>query len=98
VFAAVSQRNLELDDPLYQSTSGPITVNDVIYGFGKQIAASGNDYYAHKTAFTKRSISERLREAGFAFVFVAPGPYEIRALAFRQAPTGDQRALLGLPA
>ena len=97
VFAEVSQKSLELDDPLYQSNSGPVSANDVIYGFGKQIAASGNDFYAHKNAFTKRSLSERLREAGFGWVFVAPGPFEIRALAFRQEPTGDQRKLLGLP-
>ncbi|HLX23048.1 MAG TPA: methyltransferase domain-containing protein [Usitatibacter sp.] len=97
VFAAVSQNGLELDAPLYESSAGPITANDVVYGFGKQIAASGNDYYAHKNAFTKRSISERFQEAGFPWIFVAAASFEIRALAFRQEPTGEQRALLGLP-
>ena len=97
VFAAVSQNGLELDAELYESDSGPVSPNDVIYGFGKQIAASGNDYYAHKNAFTKRSLSEALRAAGFGWVFLAPRPFAIRALAFRQAPTGEQRALLRLP-
>ncbi len=97
VFAAVSQNALELDGTLYESDAGPVSANDVIYGFGRLIAASGNDFYAHKNAFTKRSLSERLREAGFPWVFVAPGPFEIRALAFRQAPTEEQRALLSLP-
>jgi hypothetical protein len=58
----------------------------------------GNDYYAHKNAFTQRSLSESLRLAGFGWVFVASGPYEIRALAFKQAPTDEQRALLRLAA
>ena len=98
VFAAVSQNNLELDDALYESDSGPVSANDVIYGFGKQIAASNNDFYAHKNAFTKRSLSEGLRDAGFPWVFVGAGPFEIRALAFRQTPTDEQKALLKLPA
>jgi len=97
VFAAVTQNALELDDPLYESDSGPVSANDVIYGFGKQIAASDNDFYAHKNAFTKRSLSERLRDAGFGWVYVAPGPFEIRAIAFLQAPTAEQGALLKLP-
>jgi SAM-dependent methyltransferase len=97
VFADVLKNDMELDDTLYDSNAGPISANDVVYGLGRQIATSGNDFYAPKNAFTKRSLSEVLRAAGFGWVFVAPGPYEIRALAFRQAPAADQRALLRLP-
>jgi hypothetical protein len=98
VFAEMLRRGLDIDDVLYESPSGPITVNDVIYGWGRQIAASGNDYYAHKNGFTRESLVGVLRKAGFAWVFVTSGPYEVRALAFKQAPTPEQKALLGLPA
>jgi hypothetical protein len=97
VFAQVVQAGLELDSVLYQSDAGPITVNDVIYGHGRQIAMSGNDFYAHKNAFTQQSLAAALRAAGFQWVFMGSGPYEIRALAFKQAPTDDQRALMRLP-
>ncbi len=50
VFAEMMKRGIDIDDTLYQSDAGPITVNDVIYGFGRQIAQSGNDFYAHRTA------------------------------------------------
>ena len=97
VFADVVQRGLDLDDVLYESPAGPITVNDVIYGHGRQIALSGNDFYAHKNAFTQASLGAGLRGAGFQWVFMGSGPYAIRALAFRLAPTSERRSLLGLP-
>ena len=50
------EKNLDIDDFLYQSPEGPITVRDVIYGYGAEIERSGNDFYAHKTGFTKKSL------------------------------------------
>ncbi len=43
---------MDLDDILYSSAAGPITVRDVVYGWGKQIEDSGVDFYAHKTGFS----------------------------------------------
>jgi hypothetical protein len=97
VFADMQARGLDLDGVLYESPSGPITVNDVIYGHGRQIALSGNDFYAHKNAFSQASLAAALRDAGFPWIFMGSGPYEIRALAFRHAPTPERRALLRLP-
>lgn len=84
---------------LYQSPAGPISVHDVIYGWGKQIAASGVDFYAHKTGFTPNSLREVLLAAGFAEVWLNPSETEfaIGALAFKQTPTATQRLLLNLP-
>ncbi|HUQ29586.1 MAG TPA: hypothetical protein VM051_13410, partial [Usitatibacter sp.] len=67
-------------------------------GFGRQIERSGNDFYAHKNGFTRDSLTRVLGAAGFGWVFTALGPFEIRALAFKQAPTAQQKTLLGLPA
>jgi hypothetical protein len=97
VFADVQGRGLDLDDVLYESPAGPITVNDVIYGHGRQIALAGNDFYAHKNAFSQASLGAALRDAGFEWIFMGSGPYAIRALAFRQAPTPERRSLLRLP-
>jgi predicted SAM-dependent methyltransferase len=90
--------NLDIDDFLYQSPAGPIRVHDVIYGWGKEIEESGQDFFAHKAGFTAKSLTRFLEEAGFAPAFIAErlGQYEIRALAFKQAPTEHQRRLLGL--
>jgi methyltransferase family protein len=97
VFAEVLAKGLDLESVLYESDSGPITVNDVIYGHGREIAMSRNDFYAHKNGFTQQSLAAAFRAAGFQWVFMGSGPYEILALAFKQAPTDDQRALLRLP-
>jgi len=97
VFEAMIRQGMDIDDVLYESPAGPITVNDVIYGLGRQIAASGVDFFAHKNGFTPRSLARALRGAGFTGIFVTSGPYEVAALAFRQAPTPEQRALFRLP-
>ncbi len=84
---------------LYESAGGPISVHDVMYGWGKQIAASGVDFYAHKTGFTPNSLREVLLATGFAEVWInaSTGGFAIGALAFKQASTAAQRLLLRMP-
>ena len=97
VFEEMLKRGMDIDDVLYESPAGPISVNDVIYGFGRKIAESGADFYAHKNGFTHRSLVSALRNAGFTTVFTGSGPFEISSLAFKAAPTPEQRALFRLP-
>jgi SAM-dependent methyltransferase len=91
---------MDINDVLYVSPSGPITVHDVIYGWGKEIEESGEDFYAHKTGFTEPSLMAALNAAGFAQVWTSESDdsFAIAALAFKQNPSPAQRALLGLPA
>ena len=53
------ERGLDIDDVLYQSPAGPITVLDVIYGYAAEIESSGQDFFAHKTGFTEKSLARR---------------------------------------
>lgn len=99
VIEHMARTGMDLDDVLYQSAGGPITAHDVWYGYGKQIETSGVDFYAHKCGFTARSLSDLLARAGFEHLAVTriPDAFEIRALAFKQAPSDVQKRLLGLP-
>lgn len=98
VMRRVVASNMDLEDVLYESPAGPILVSDVIYGWHKQIESSGVDFYAHKRGFTPSSLKAALDQAGFPSVFVdvREESFEVRALAFKQEPTGQQRTLLGL--
>ncbi len=91
------QRGLDLADALYGSPAGPITVHDILYGYGAEIAR-GNEYYAHKTGFSERSLRRVLAQCGFAPVFTLPpaGGFELRVAAFRVEPDPARRALLKL--
>jgi len=91
---------MEINDVLYVSPGGPITVHDVIYGWGKEIEESGEDFYAHKTGFTEISLKAALNQAGFAEVWIADSDNEfaIGALAFTHSASPAQRSMLGLPA
>lgn len=93
----VIQKGLDIDDFLYQSPAGPITVSDVIYGYGVEIERSGNDFYAHKTGFTQKSLTVCLQKAGFPFIYTCVGNLEITAIAFKNEPDDYTANLLHLP-
>jgi SAM-dependent methyltransferase len=99
VFRRMLDDGMDLEDVLYDAPAGPIQVIDVIYGWSPEIEKSGNDFFAHKTGFSRKSLRGALHAAGFAEVWNAPplSPYELRALAFRRPSTLEQRRLLGIP-
>ncbi|MES2243773.1 MAG: class I SAM-dependent methyltransferase [Pseudomonadota bacterium] len=95
VIAAVLEQQLELDDVLYQSPAGPIAAHDVIYGLQTEIETSGQDFYAHKTGFTPKSLSKILADGGFSKIFISTSQYlAVHALAFKTEPSMEQYALL----
>ena len=89
-------RGLDIDDTLYESGAGPITVRDVIYGWGAEVERSGNDFYCHKTGFTPKAMIRVLTEAGFGTVYCGSGNLEVRAIAFVAKPTPFHLQLLGI--
>ncbi len=91
------ERGLDIDDVLYQSPAGPIMVLDVIYGYSVEIEKSGQDFYAHKTGFTVKSLVAALERAGFRRVYSMAGDLEVDALAFKSAPDQLAAALFQLP-
>jgi hypothetical protein len=94
VMEALRERQLELDDVLYQSAAGPITAHDVVYGLQSEIQNSGQDFYAHKTGFTPKSLAKILSDGGFAKVFISTNwQLAVHALAFKTEPTEEQYAL-----
>ncbi|MDO8286784.1 MAG: hypothetical protein Q7T69_17385 [Rhodoferax sp.] len=98
VIGAVQDRRLELDDVLYESGAGPISAHDVIYGLQSEIVNSGQDFYAHKTGFTPKSLVKFLYEGGFHHVYLIEDEHlAVHALAFKREPTAKQRKLLTLP-
>lgn len=97
VLRTVVARDMELDDVLYVSATGPITAHDVIYGYGIEIERSGQDFFAHKRGFSRKSLVKTLMENGFPVVFSSTGNMEVKAFAFSRAPSAATRRLLGLP-
>ena len=90
------EKDLDIEDVLYQSDAGPIMVLDVLYGHGVEIEQSGQDFYAHKTGFTVKSLYKVLLEAGFAKIFCTLGNLEINAVAFKNEPNEAARAFFNL--
>jgi hypothetical protein len=98
VIGAVQEQRIDLDDVLYQSAAGPISAHDVIYGLQSEIVSSGQDFYAHKTGFTPKSLVSFLHEGGFRHIYLIEDEHlAVHALAFKLEPSVEQRALLALP-
>jgi hypothetical protein len=98
VIGAVQDRQLDLDDVLYESAAGPISAHDVVYGLQSEIVNSGQDFYAHKTGFTPKSLVKFLYEGGFRHIYLVEDEHlAVHAFAFKLEPSVKQRALLALP-
>ena len=98
VMRLAAERRLDTEDVLYQSPAGPITVLDVLYGYHVEIERSGQDYFAHKTGFTQKSLLNALHRSGYQNVYSAVGNLEVTAIAFKGTPDPSNCALFGLPA
>ena len=98
VWEHVVANRMDIEDVLYESPSGPITVRDVLYGWGKQIETSGVDFFAHKTGFTPKSLAAALAATGFETVLLdeRKHAFEVSALAFKTVPTAEQTRVFGL--
>ena len=81
VAEAVAQDNLE--GVLYESPAGPISAIDILWGHRASIA-KGNEFMAHKTGFTARSLKAKLREAGFQAAEVHRNDLDLLALALKR--------------
>jgi hypothetical protein len=94
----VATTDMELTDELYKTQAGlPIRVMDVIYGWSRQIEASGVDFYAHKTGFSQKLLAQRLRQCGFPWVAIAKRSLELEAFAFTSKPSLATSQWLGIP-
>jgi SAM-dependent methyltransferase len=58
------ERNLDLDDTLYVSPGGPISLHDMMYGFGEYVK-SGNEFMQHKCGFSPKTLERALTATGF---------------------------------
>ncbi len=90
------EKNMDINDTLYVSPAGPIAIQDVMYGWGKEIESSGHDFFAHKTGFTEKSLIATLMDANFYQVYSGTGHFEIAAYAFKDEPSPSELAAIGL--
>ncbi len=87
----------DIDDVLYESGVGPITINGVLYGWSAEIERSGAPFFAHKTGFSAASLKRALHAAGFQYVIGHPGGrWELLVYAFKEYDTGLLHELLRL--
>jgi len=95
----VVKGEMDIEDLLYTSPAGPITPRDVLYGLGVEIERSGQDFYAHKTGYTEKSLYQALERAGFEEAVLVRNTqiFELHVIAFKATPLPTQLALLGIP-
>lgn len=76
-----------LEDEAYTSLSGPITPLDMIFGHTPSLAR-GNQFMAHRTGFTARTLHKLLSEAGFVEIRLRRGgSFDLWATAYKRSPS-----------
>jgi len=98
VILNMANKQMDINDEVYSSPSGMITAHDMIYGFGPEIRQTGEDFYAHKTGFTRTSLSASLFANGFPILCFAPelSKMELHVFAFKQQPHTSFLHAIGL--
>ncbi|MBW0173033.1 MAG: class I SAM-dependent methyltransferase [Vulcanococcus sp.] len=91
------QQGIDLDGLLYESPMGPITPLDVLYGHGGIIAQSGQDGYAPRTGFSRRTLANVVEASGFSPMFCQQGNLELNLITFNGNPDPELAALFDLP-
>jgi len=90
--------NLDIDDPLYTVPAGVIRCVDVIYGWAAQIESTGENFFAHKTGFSQKSLAALLGDFfPISVVIVNNKQLSLRALAFKAEPQAELLTMLGVP-
>ena len=92
------QQGIDLDGLLYDSPMGPITPLDVLYGHAATIEQSGQDYYAHRTGFSRRTLANVVEASGFGPMFCQQGNLELNLISFNGSPDPELAGLFDLPA
>lgn len=97
VIKHVAQHGMDLDDALYISPAGPIMVRDVFFGYSMEVERKGNEFFAHKTGFSPKSLAKFFMGRGFhSYVIASHSRFEITGLFFKQQPTQELWSALGL--
>jgi len=97
VMERVVKDSLDLDGVLYRLANGqPILVHDVLYGFGTQMEASGEEFYAHRCGFSEPSLRRFMFEHGFPWLVSSRANLEVRVVAFKTRPAKSLLVALGL--
>lgn len=81
----------KLLEPLYESTAGPISPIDILYGHRSSIQ-EGNHYMAHKCGFTYSALGGVFMSAGFKEIFGGrrPASFDLWLVAFKADTTPEQ--------
>ena len=83
----------KLTEPAYISPAGPISPLDILHGHGASIKR-GNEFMAHKTGFSPKSLNVALREAGFQSIAMVSrddqNSMDIWAVAMKVITTKDK--------
>lgn len=94
----LARNELDIEQEIYTSNIGAITAHDMVYGYAPEIEASGQDFYAHKTGFSRDSLLRALHTNGFREIYFAQplALLELHVFAFKAGASAARRAELGL--
>jgi SAM-dependent methyltransferase len=88
----------KLFETLYDSTMGPVTAFDILYGHRKT-TLDGNVFMVHKGGFTYSTLHIEFKEAGFKINYGGrrPGAFDLYLVAFKQKKSEEEVKKIATP-
>ena len=78
------ENKLDLDAVVYEAPRGVVTVRDMIWGHAGNVRITPDEWYLHKTGFSKRLLSHALYDAAFKSNVIEATGKEIIAVAWKK--------------
>ena len=86
----------KLFETLYESTMGPVTAFDILYGH-RETTLDGDIYAIHRGGFTYSTLDKALKEAGFKARFGGRSEYNLYPVAFKQKKSEEEITKIASP-
>lgn len=82
VIKLIAEHSSDLQQPLYDTPSGPVTAQDIIYGSPRGTDREHDDFHIHRTGFTAASLERALEVAGFDSISVEEEGFDLVAIGW----------------
>lgn len=97
VVKSMAENGMDLQQPLYEAESGPVTAQDIIFGSPRDISRDHEEFMIHRTGFTKESLKRELEAAGFDLITIEENNFEITAIGWVSEEDPGIRRVIASP-
>lgn len=83
-----------LNDFLYKSPAGTVTVHDILYGFAPY--QKTGEYHSHRSGWSDQRLGGLMKHCGFSVIYSRRVGHDLRLIGFKVRPTEERLRAFGI--